>query len=332
VTVILVTVALLVGIVAVVYVLGLSGRSPGPAPSKRPPAKLPPRDMRLGAQAPRSEPMRSTPAPKRPGQRSAFARSPWWLRVLPVVLLIGAVASIGVAVSKFRVEKNQNGPIVMLAIDTSQSMGNAKPGTRLAAAQDAARSFVDSVPPNFRVGLVAFDAKASVLAPPSTDRAQVDAALQDLFRDPPPGTVMGDGLASALQEIQGLWLADAPVDSAVILLSDGVNQGGTVDTDTATKQAQTLGVPVYTVAIVGNDKGNAGKNALASIASTTGGTPANVATGNLGSLNGVYTTLGSKLSSELKISSSAQRYVLLAILLAVGAAILVLLRIVRERA
>lgn len=266
--------------------------------------------------------MRSTPAPKKTiARRSAFAKAPLWLRVLPILLLIGAVASLGVALTKFRLGKTQHGPIVILAIDTSQSMSNTDVApSRLAAAEAAARNFVGAVPPSFRVGLVVFDAAPTVLAPPSTDRTKVGSALADLPRG--KGTVIGDGLSKALDEIEGEWSTAGQTDAAVILLSDGHDTGSSVSPTDAAARAAQLGVPVYTVVIGGGGKGGADAALLTQLAATTGATVATASTA--GQLSGVYEKLGTKLSTELKISSSAQLYVLLAVLLAVAAAVLVL--------
>jgi len=321
VTAILVTVALLVGIAAVVLVLGSRQRTGAPA---RPKPSNAPRDMRLGGRPAGSGAMRSTPGPKKkPAVRSSFA-VPLWLRVLPIVLLIGAVASLGVALTKFRLGKTQRGPVVILAIDTSRSMNTKEAGTtRLEAAQEAARNFVDAVPASFRVGLVVFDAKPTLLAPPSADRTQVEGALQDLSRAPPPGTVIGDGLAAALDEIETDRQSGGTTDAAVVLLSDGHDSGSTIPPDTATARAQELGVPVYTVVLGGEGKGGGDPTLLTQIATSTGATVTTAT--SAADLSTIYRTLGSTLSTELKISSSAQLFVLLAVLLAVGAAVLVLL-------
>lgn len=328
-TAILVTVALLVGIAAVVFVLGSRRGTPSsrsaPSRSTPPPAN---RDMRLGGSSSSSSSgssaMRSTPAPKKKlARRSAFAKAPLWLRVLPILLLIGAVASLGVALTKFRLGKTQHGPIVILAIDTSQSMSNTDVApSRLAAAEAAARNFIGDVPANFRVGLVVFDAAPTVLAPPSTDRGPLGSALADLPRGKGKGTVIGDGLADALDQIEGQWSVDGQTDAAVILLSDGHDTGSSVSPAQAAARAAQLGVPVYTVVIGGGGKGGADAALLTQLAATTGGTVATASTA--GQLSGVYQKLGTKLSTELKISSSAQVYVLLAVLLAVAAAVLVL--------
>jgi hypothetical protein len=80
---------------------------------------------------------------------------------------------------------------------------------------------------------------------------------------------------------------------------------------------------VYTV-ILGQQGGNGGANTplLSDIASKTG---AQVATAqSAGELSSVYDQLGSQLSSQLAISSSAQMFVFLAIALAIAAALVLL--------
>ncbi len=159
-------------------------------------------------------------------------------------------------------------------------------------------------------------------APPSTDRGPFGSALADLPRGKGKGTVIGDGLAEALDQIEGQWSVDGQTDAAVILLSDGHDTGSSVSPADAAARAAQLGVPVYTVVIGGGGKGGADAALLTQLAATTGGTVATASTA--GQLSGVYQKLGTKLSTELKISSSAQFYVLLAVLLAVAAAVFVL--------
>jgi Ca-activated chloride channel family protein len=311
VTAILVTVAVLVGVAAVVLVLGSRERTPKRKPTSNPIAR--PRRPAGG------------PKPKeKKAPRSAFQKAPLWLRVLPILLLIGAVVSLGFALTKFRLGKTQRGPIVILAIDTSLSMDkNDVLPSRLAAAESAATSFVAQVPDTFRVGLVTFAKEPTVVVGPTTNHTDVTSKLGHLPRG--RGTVIGDGLSTALDTIAGDWSANGNTEAAVILLSDGVDIGSKVKPLDAADRASSMGVPVHTV-VLGTpttEGGDADASLLQDIAARTGATSSNAS--NASQLDTVYKDLGTTLSTQLKISSSAQLFVLLAVLLAMGAAVLVLL-------
>jgi Ca-activated chloride channel family protein len=311
VTAILVTVAVLVGVAAVVLVLGSRERTPKRKPTSNPIAR--PRRPAGG------------PKPKvKKAPRSAFQKAPLWLRVLPILLLIGAVVSLGFALTKFRLGKTERGPIVILAIDTSLSMDkNDVLPSRLAAAETAAKSFVAQVPAGFRVGLVTFAKAPTLVVAPTTDHTQVSSQLGQLPRG--KGTVIGDGLTEALNAIQADWDANGKTNAAVILLSDGVDIGSEVKPLDAADRASSMGVPVHTV-VLGTpttEGGDADASLLQDIATTTHATSSNAKTAT--QLDTVYKGLGTTLSTQLKISSSAQLFVLLAVLLAMGAAVLVLL-------
>ena len=86
----------------------------------------------------------------------------------------------------------------MLAMDVSRSMiaTDVSP-TRLDAAKQAAETFVKQLPAGFRVGLVAFSTDARLVVAPTTDRAQVQQALDNLQAD--GGTALGDAIVVSLQ-------------------------------------------------------------------------------------------------------------------------------------
>jgi hypothetical protein len=84
-------------------------------------------------------------------------------------------------------------------------------------------------------------------------------------------------------------------------------------------------VPVYTVILGAQKEGGGGANAdlLNEIATSTGAVSATAQTSS--ELSNVYEELGSQLSSQLEVSSSAQLFVFIAIALAVAAAVILLL-------
>jgi Ca-activated chloride channel family protein len=183
-------------------------------------------------------------------------QTPAWRRALPVVLYVAALGAlvIGLARPHAEVEVPRERATIVLSIDTSGSMEatDVEP-SRLRAAQDAARSFLEQLPEQFQVGLVSFSDHAEVLAQPTTDRTAVREAIASLH--PLGGTAMGDALVQAL-ELKGESdrrgsardRAARPLD-AVLLLSDGYNTTGDVQPMEAADMARRRGTPTFTIAL-----------------------------------------------------------------------------------
>jgi Ca-activated chloride channel family protein len=127
---------------------------------------------------------------------------------------------------------------------------------RLAAAQEAARAFVRTVPASVRVGLVAFGGYASLLVPPTTARQPLFDAIDGLrfIRR----TAIGEGLLEAVAALPGrvrpdpdgtLAAPQGPLPpGVVILLSDGRSNTG-IDAVEAAAIARRQQVTVYTVGV-----------------------------------------------------------------------------------
>jgi Ca-activated chloride channel family protein len=304
---ILITFLIIMIAIAVVYAVG-SQPSKGSTKAKSP----------MGF--PRPSASRSRPAQA----RSRFRQTPGWLRKLPLVLVILAVVSLVVALAQFRVAKSKATPTIALVIDASDSMDatDVQPN-RLLAAESAAQAFLQQLPPDFAVSLVSFADDPKVLVQPTTDHTVVANALSTLPRG--HGTVIGDGLAAGLQEIEKSQGTSQAGPAAIVLLSDGNDTGSKTAPLDAAANAAARHVPVYTV-ILGTPKpGGGGANAdlLNQIATTTGAVSATAQTSS--ELSSVYEKLGSQLSSQLKVSSSAQLFLFIAIALAVAAAVILLI-------
>jgi Ca-activated chloride channel family protein len=117
------------------------------------------------------------------------------LRHLPIALAVIGLLLLTVAVAgpsrDIRVPRNR--AVIMLVIDVSQSMRATDVApTRLAAAQDAARHFAESLTPGVNLGLVAFAGHPNLLVSPTPDHQATIAALANL--KPDDSTATGDAI------------------------------------------------------------------------------------------------------------------------------------------
>ena len=182
-------------------------------------------------------------------------RSPGRLRYLPPITLLVALVFliVGVARPHATVKVKREEATIILAMDVSRSMKatDVQP-TRLDAARVAAKTFLDQVPDKFQVGVVQFATRAAVGVAPTTDRDLVTTALDTL--KPGEGTAIGDAVALSLRvgQPQGKNIQVPP--RAVVLISDGAQDGGRIKPTDAAQQAKRQGVPVYTV-LVGTPDG-----------------------------------------------------------------------------
>jgi Ca-activated chloride channel family protein len=181
---------------------------------------------------------------------------PGFLRHLPVVVLLVALAAmiVGVARPHANVSVKREEATVILAMDVSRSMkaDDVQP-TRLDAARTAAMTFLDQIPEKFRVGVVSFATRAVVGVAPTEDRKLVQTALDTL--KPGEGTAIGDAVALSLEVGRKQESKDEdPPPRTILLLSDGLRDGGRIDPGTAAEAAKKAGVPVHTV-LVGTQDG-----------------------------------------------------------------------------
>jgi len=224
-------------------------------------------------------------------------------KTAPYVLLFGASTCLLLLFAQVRLARDETTATVVLAIDVSDSMlaEDVKPD-RFSAAKASATSFLDQVPTAFRVGVVTFAGAAETVAQPGLARDATADAIDGLSAS--RGTVIGDGLTEALDVVAAERVDNADLPSAVVLLSDGADTGSVVPPADATARAREMGVPVFTVAIVGDEDQEGGDTALLqTIASDSGGSLSTAA--SAGELTEVYDTLGARLTSDLAVGSSA---------------------------
>jgi Ca-activated chloride channel family protein len=257
---------------------------------------------------------------------------------IAAVLMAGAVILIAVGFTQFRIlqEAEASGTVV-LAIDVSESMSRTDiVPNRLEAAKEAARVFLDRLPPELQVGLVAFAAEADVVVAPTTERTEVVAALDELPRG--EGTAVGGGLDASLDAVETTPVEAEDAAAAVVLLSDGRDcelaasqcppsgVAGIVPSVDAAARAADIGVQVHTVLLgPATETDTANIEFLQRIAETTGGSAYTAETA--GGLIDVYQTLESQISTELAISDFGALFIVAAAALAIAATIAILIAI-----
>jgi len=166
------------------------------------------------------------------------------LRMLAAGLLIIALA---------RPQSNMNrqdisveGIDIIMATDISSSMlaEDIRPN-RLEAAKEVAIDFINSRPDD-RIGLVVFSGESFTQCPLTTNHA----LLINLFKDIDvgmidDGTAIGDGLATAVNRLK----ESKAKSKVIILLTDGVNNMGSIDPQSAAEMAELYGIRIYTIGV-----------------------------------------------------------------------------------
>ena len=174
-----------------------------------------------------------------------------WLRhllfackVLAIVFLVTALAR--PQSSNSWQTYSSEGIDIVLGLDISTSM-LARDFTpdRLEAAKEVATKFILERPQD-RIGLVVFAGESFTQCPLTTDQAVLVNLLREVQSGmTEDGTAIGLGLANAVNRLK-----DSPAKSkVVILLTDGVNNRGSIAPVTAAELAKTYGIRVYTIGV-----------------------------------------------------------------------------------
>lgn len=169
------------------------------------------------------------------------------------VLRILALSSLIIALARPRTvdisnqTKTTKGIDIVIAMDVSGSMlaRDLKPN-RMEALKEVAANFA-SDRPNDRIGLVVYASEAYTKTPVTSDKAIVLEAIKSIKYDNvlQDGTGIGMGLVTAVNRLK-----DSKAKSKIIiLLTDGVNNAGFIEPETAADIAKQYGIKVYTIGI-----------------------------------------------------------------------------------
>jgi Ca-activated chloride channel family protein len=210
---------------------------------------------------------------------ASVVRGRSWSRYVAPALFTFALAALLVSLARPHVNRTVTSEraTVILVLDTSRSMqARDVVPTRLGAAQEAVRTFLDQVPRRLRVSLIAFAGEAQVATPPTRDhelvRQAVDGIGDFLIYG---GTAIGDALQVAVElgrraleqktESEGgvavpalspdgrMLAADVQTEPqrlvSILFLSDGAQTRGILQPLQGAQLAKDAGIPVYTVAL-----------------------------------------------------------------------------------
>jgi Ca-activated chloride channel homolog len=176
----------------------------------------------------------------------------FYVRLLALALMILALArprTVDVSVK----QKSTSGIDIVMAIDVSGSMlaKDLKPN-RLEALKKVASKFAnDRI--NDRIGIVVYAGESYTKTPVTSDELIVQQAIKSIEYDDTviqDGTGIGVGLATAVNRLR----ESKAKSRIIILLTDGVNNSGTIDPRMAADIAKKYGIKVYTIGIGTNGR------------------------------------------------------------------------------
>lgn len=167
------------------------------------------------------------------------------LRMLALIALITGLARPRIVDTSIST-RSVRGIDIIMAVDVSASMlaRDLRPN-RLDALREVASHFIQNRT-NDRIGLVVYAGESYTKTPLTIDKNILLQSLYDIkFGEIKDGTAIGLGLATSINRIKD---SDAK-SKVIILLTDGVNNTGFIDPNTASEMAKALGIKVYTIGI-----------------------------------------------------------------------------------
>ena len=174
------------------------------------------------------------------------------------LLRLLAISAVIVAMARPQTEdistrtKTTKGIDIVMAIDVSSSMlaRDLKPN-RLAALKQVASEFIRKRPSD-RIGLVVYAGESYTKTPITSDKSIVLSALKDItYGQLNDGTAIGMGLATSVNRLK----ESKAISKVIILLTDGVNNAGFIEPQTAADLALEYNIKTYTIGLGTN--GNA---------------------------------------------------------------------------
>lgn len=178
------------------------------------------------------------------GARARISGLPTLLKVAAIVLAVVALARPQRADTK--IKRNVEGIDIMIVLDISDSMliEDMQPENRMEASKLIIKEFIEARFSD-RIGLVVFSGESYTRVPLTLDYPLLlkSLAATETARYIKMGTAIGVALANGVARLK-----DSTARSrVVILLTDGENNSGTIDPETALEIAKGYGIKVYTI-------------------------------------------------------------------------------------
>jgi Ca-activated chloride channel family protein len=176
--------------------------------------------------------------------KTGFRHLPFVLRLLAIGFVVAAIARPQTMFEEQNAEGE--GVDIVLCIDVSGSMtAQDLTPNRLEAAKNVAIDFVNKRLTD-RIAVVIFSGESFTQCPLTTDHAVLISAIENirngLLED---GTAIGSGLGTSVDRLR----TSKSKSKVVILLTDGENNGGLIDPQTAKEIAKAFQVKVYTIGV-----------------------------------------------------------------------------------
>jgi Ca-activated chloride channel family protein len=178
------------------------------------------------------------------GYRAQLAWMPQVVKVLALALAVVALARPQKADTK--IKRNVEGIDIVIVFDISDSMmiEDMLPENRLTAAKDTISKFVKGRVSD-RIGLVVFAGESYTRVPMTLDYPLLLRSIADIepARNIKMGTAIGVGLANGVARLK-----DSTAKSRIIIfMTDGENNTGTIDPETALEIAKGYGIKIYSI-------------------------------------------------------------------------------------
>jgi Ca-activated chloride channel family protein len=170
-----------------------------------------------------------------------------------VAIVLGVIALARPQLQQREATVTSRGIDLLLALDVSTSMlavdrtASAHDRSRFQIARDVTRDFI-SRRSGDRIGMIAFAARPYPIAPLTLDHQWLNDVIDQLeIGNIEDGTALGDGLLAAVNRLN----ASPSASRAIVVITDGRNNAGTVPPLIAAQAAHTLGIRVHAIGIGG---------------------------------------------------------------------------------